>query len=655
MSAQVTRTETCNATRIRVAPDRGCLSAKVRANALAIVRADIALTAQPDCWSALLPPTRLWVFLFAVLLACLSAPEVMAQRSPTQAAPEAATGTSEKQIATAERFMVSAANPLAVDAGVEILAEGGTAVDAAIAVQLVLNLVEPQSSGIGGGAFLLHWDADQKTLVSFDGRETAPAAARPDRFLVDGEPMPFGRAVHSGLSIGVPGLIRMLADAHEQHGKLPWARLFQPAIRLSTDGFRVSPRLHKLLTWMGADRFGPRARAYFFDGAGAPHPVGHRLVNLAFAATLKRIAEGGPAAFYEGELAQAIVDTVRDAPNAAGDMTRDDLAAYRTVMRPPHCTLYRAYRICGMGPPSSGAITIAQTLNLIEPFDIGVGRAAAMQAHALHVIAEAQKLAFADRGRYLADPDHVEIPASLLDAAYIAERRRLINRRRASASVAPGYPPGVAKRAFGRDATVERAGTSHISIVDADGNVVSMTTTIESAFGSRLMVGGFLLNNELTDFSRRPVDRDGYPIANRVGPNKRPRSSMAPTIVFAPDGTFFAAVGSPGGSRIILYVTKALIALIDWNYDAQAAARLMNFGSRGRGFEIEFTPNIIDALRAFFASTERSMVWHAINLKPFGHRISPVGMTSGLQIIVRRDRGYEGGADPRREGVSRGE
>lgn len=591
---------------------------------------------------------------FALFAILIQNSTVAAQVS--RAAPEAASRLSKQGVTRSKRFMVAAANPLAVRAGYDILAAGGSAVDAAIAVQLVLNLVEPQSSGIGGGAFLLHWDQARSSLTTYDGRETAPATAQPDRFMRNGRRMPFGRAVHSGLSIGTPGLVALLARAHRKHGRLPWAQLFAPAIKLSREGFMISPRLAFLVSWMGYKNFGPHARQYFFDDTGAPKPAGARLVNLEFAATLRAIANRGPEAFYSGAIAQAMVDAARNAPNAAGDLSLDDLAAYRVAERPPVCQRYRSFNICGMGPPSSGALTVAQSLSLIERYNIGTQPPHAMNVKALHVIAEAQKLAYADRNRYIADPDVVAVPSGMLDAGYLSERGKLLNRRRAAPRQKPGLPPGAARQAFGRDETIEASGTSHISVVDANGNAVSMTTTIESAFGSRVMAAGFLLNNELTDFSFRPVDADGRSIANAVGPNKRPRSSMAPTIIFRPDGSFHAALGSPGGSRIILYVTKAIVGLIDWKLDAQAAVNLPNFGSRGRGFELEIQPAItIGDWTRYLSFAARPSVWHAIKLKPFGHEVRPNLMTSGLHVIVKRDDGYEGAADPRREGMVLGD
>lgn len=576
----------------------------------------------------------------ALLLASTSLGGALAQEAPPrpQLEPEAATGHAEKSLATSKRYMISAAHPLAADAGREMLQAGGSAVDATIAAQLVLGLVEPQSSGLGGGAFLLHWDREASELRTYDGRETAPASARPDRFLIDGKPIDFGSAVQSGLSVGTPGLPRLLEHIHKHHGKLPWAKLFEPALKLAREGFEISPRLHLSLRWFGPESLSPAARRYFHDESGSPLPIGHRLKNFEYAATLEALAAGGADAFYSGPIAEAIVAAVKAAPNAAGDLTLADLASYAVVERPPLCIPYREHRVCGMGPPSSGGMTIAQTLGMIERFDLGRSPDDAMGIPAIHLITEAQRLAFADRNRFLADPAFVSIPDGLLGDAYLASRTSLIDPVRAMAHAEPGNPGKHAS--FGIDATIERAGTSHLSVIDADGNAVAFTTTIEGPFGSGLYAAGFLLNNELTDFSFRPTDGEGRPIANRVEGGKRPRSSMAPTIVFDGKGEFFASLGSPGGSRIILFVTKALIGLIDWRLDAQAAIDLPNFGSTGKALELEFG---------------WSTVWRALLLKGYGHEIAPDVMTSGLHIVAKRNGVIEGGADPRREGVALGD
>ncbi len=557
----------------------------------------------------------------------------------TRPAPEAGTGRQTKTLSIAQRYMVASAHPLGAEAGREILRKGGSAIDAAIAMQLVLGLVEPQSSGIGGGAFLVHWDNAARKVESYDGRETAPAAATPDRFLLDGKPMAFESAARSGLSVGVPGVMRMLEMVHRRHGKLPWVALFEPAIKLAEDGFPVSPRLSMLLNWRGAQKFAPRARAYFFDEAGRARPGGSILKNPEYAATLKAMASSGAGVLHEGPIAEEIVAAVAAAPIRKGDLTLADLATYEPLARPPLCFMYRERNICGMGPPSSGATTIGQTLKLIEPLAGISGRDAILSAPAVHAIVEAEKLAYADRNFYIADPDFVAPPEGLLDDRYVAERRKLIDSSKAASGVKPGVPPGLKKPA-GVDATMEAPGTSQISIVDGDGNAVSMTTTIESAFGSHLWAAGFLLNNELTDFSFRPIDDVGNPVANAVGPGKRPRSSMAPTLVFDARGDLEAVTGSPGGGRIILYVVKTLVAMLDWQLDAQASADLMNFGSEGVGL---------------VAESELDPKWPALELSAYGHKVKLEMMTSGVQTIARREGRLEGGTDPRREGVALGD
>lgn len=579
----------------------------------------------------------------ALLFACLLTSPLVAQDAGlprSQLEPEAGSGRTDKTLAVSNRYLISTANPLASDAGREMLRAGGSAVDAAIAAQLVLGLVEPQSSGLGGGAFLLHWDESKKELLTYDGREAAPAGAKPDRFLRNGKPMDFDTAVRSGLSVGTPGLPRLLEHAHKRHGKLPWAKLFEPAIKLARDGFEISSRLYFMLRWFGTDALSPTARSYFFDDNGSPLPIGYRLTNPAYAKTLQTLSEKGADAFYSGPIAEAIVETVAKAPNAAGDLTLADLAGYAIAERPPVCIDYRARRVCGMGPPSSGGMAIAQALKMLERFDLGHTPDDAMGIPAMHLVVEAERLAYADRDRYLADPAFVPALAGLLDPAYLASRSALIDPAKAMPHVEPGLPPAADKRAFGIDATYERAGTSHLSVIDADGNAVAFTTTIEGPFGSGLMAAGFLLNNELTDFSFRPADDAGNPVANRVEGGKRPRSSMSPTIVFDENGAFSAALGSPGGSRIILFVMKTLVGMIDWQLDAQTAIDLPNFGSTGRAVELEYG---------------WSTIWQALMLKSYGHAISPDLMNSGLHVVAKRNGRLEGGADPRREGVALGD
>lgn len=555
-------------------------------------------------------------------------------------APEGPSGFTPKPLVKAKKQMVVAANPLATEVGLGILRQGGSAVDAAIAVQMVLNVVEPQSSGIGGGAFILTWDAATKTLLNIDGRETAPEAATPELFLdEEGRPLPRKVAMESGRSVGVPGVLAALKLAHHRYGKLPWADLFAPAIALARDGFAISPRLAQLLAGSDPANFAPAARAYFFDAQGRPLPMGYRLTNQALAQTFENIAKHGTAAFYDGDIARAIAAVVDSDPRGPGTLTAADLANYRARLREPVCVPYRAYEVCGAALPSSGAVTVGQVLALVEPFDLG---ADPLSAEPVHLIVEAERLAFADRGRYLADPDFVPAPTGLLDPSYIDQRRALIDRTRARGDVSAGTPPNTRQGFYGRDATVENIGTSHISIVDGSGNAVAMTTSIEQSFGSRLMVRGFLLNNELTDFSFAPVDEDGHPVANRVEGGKRPRSSMDPTMIFSDsDGRSLRYVlGSPGGPGIILFVVKAIVAMLDWNLGPQEATALVNFGSTGGGFLIE--PG--DA-------------WNGLAevMQSFGHEVKRFAFTSGLHIIAVTPDGLEGGADPRREGVALGD
>ncbi len=540
---------------------------------------------------------------------------------------------------SAKRHMVAAANPLAADAGLAMLRGGGSAIDAAIAVQMVLALVEPQSSGLGGGAFIVHYDAGAKTTTTYDGRETAPEAAKPERFLgADGKPLPFRLAVAGGLSVGAPGVLRALELAHKAHGKLAWTGLFQPAIDLARQGFAVSPRLSAALAEEKALRDDPAARAYFYAPDGTAWPAGHVLKNPALAGTLDAIARGGADAFYRGPLAQRIAATVRGAAKNPGDLTAADIAAYQAKERPAVCGPYRVWTVCGMGPPSSGGLTVLQILGAVQRFDLKAMKP--MSAEAVHVIAEAMRLAYADRGLYMADGDFVKVPVKgLIDPAYLAERAKLIAPGKAMDKAVPGEPPGREARLWGRDASPELPSTSHIVVVDAAGNAVSMTTTIEDAFGARLMVDGFLLNNELTDFSFSPTD-NGKPVANRVEGRKRPRSSMSPTLVFDRDGKLVLALGSPGGSAIINYVAKALIGVLDWGLDIQAAIDLPNFGSRGGATELEKGTSA-EALRPA--------------LEAIGHKVAVLPFVSGLQGIVLGPAGLSGGADPRREGVARGD
>ena len=587
----------------------------------------------------MLPPmTRRRILLLALLLLALSA-SGLAPRAYAFEQPESESGFLPKPLVKAKRHMVVAAHPLAAEAGLAILRKGGSAVDAGIATQMVLNLVEPQSSGIGGGGFILYWDAGAKQLKSIDGRETAPSAATPELFLDEqGNPLPRDAAMASGLSVGVPGVLAALKLAHDKYGKLPWEELFQPAIALARDGFPVSPRLARLLAEQDPASFAPEARAYFFDPQGRPWPSGYKLANPALAETFAMIARDGPEAFYEGEIARDIADAVQSDPRKPGKLTAADFTSYRAKEREPVCVPYRIHRVCGMGPPSSGGAAVGQVLAMIEPFDLGP---APLGARPAHFIAEAERLALADRARYLADSDFVPVPlAGLLDPIYLAERRALIDPERASAHVAAGSPPNTKQGAFGNDRTRERGGTSQLSVVDDSGNAFSMTTSIEYAFGARTMVRGFLLNNQLTDFSFLPVDEAGRPIANRVEPGKRPRSAMDPTIVLGEDGALRYVLGSPGGPAIILYNVKALVALVDWGLDAAEASALVNFGGTEQAVLLE-----------------PGTAWDPLaeSLDAMGHDVRRDPLTSGEHIIAVTPEGLEGGADPRREGVALGD
>lgn len=561
----------------------------------------------------------------------------IATAQPLAPAPEAATGRTTRALGTAQRFMVAAANPLAAAAGRDILRAGGSAVDAAIAVQFVLNLVEPQSSGIGGGAFLVHWDEPARKVSTLDGRETAPAAATPDRFMKDGTAMPFREAVIGGRSVGVPGTLKLLEEAHRRWGRLPWSDLVAPALRLAEDGFTVSPRLNGMLAGETVLPRNTLAAAYFYEPDGKPKAVGTILKSPAFATTLRAIAARGAKAFYEGEIAQDIVATVTGHPANPGDITLADLAAYKVEEREPVCGAYRVWRLCGMGPPSSGAIAIQQMLGMLEAQDL---RRMGPGAEAAHWFSEAGRLAFADRALYLADPAFFSVPVrGLIDRDYIRSRAQLISPERSMGRAKAGEPPHRRAQLLAPSDGIEN-GTSHISVVDAQGNAVAMTTTIEDGFGSRLMTrGGFLLNNELTDFNFAP-EEDGKPVANRVEPGKRPRSSMAPTLVFDAFGRLYAVVGSPGGSQIIGYVAKTLVALLDWKMDPQQAVDFGNFGSRNGPTELE--------------KGSEAEAWKPA-LEAKGHEVRLLEMTSGTQAIVKTPEGFLGGADGRREGVAIGD
>ena len=567
-----------------------------------------------------------------------------------------------------QRWFISAANPYAVEAGADILRRGGSAVDAAIATQAVLGLVEPQSSGLGGGAFMVYFDPTKAILETFDGRETAPASATSDRFLKeDGTPMDFREAVIGGLSVGVPGAVRMLGMAHEDYGTLPWGEPWQAAAELADQGFVISPRLHGLLDRFYFLKQSPAAAAYFYDENGNPHPEGHVLKNPDYARTVRTIADQGADAFYTGAIAQAIVEAVNNPRKLVpasesegaessqtmltpGGMTMADLASYRAIKRTPVCGEYRGYELCSMAPPSSGGVTLLQTLMLLERFDMA--GAGAGSAEALHLLLEASRLAYADRAKYLADQDQIAaaggltqeaLVAGLLNPDYIAARSALINPDISTETVTAGDPSLYTLSVdagkwdgYAPGDSPQPPSTSHFTIIDGAGRVVSMTTTVESVFGSNQMAAGMILNNQLTDFSFSPV-RDGVPVANAVAGGKRPRSSMSPVIIFAPDGEVWAALGSPGGPAIIGYVVKTVLALIDWEMDMQAAIDLPHAViPRGKAFleKDGFDAQIVTALEAK------------------GHDIGERALTSGLHgFKINPDGTLDGGADKRREGT----
>ncbi|OGA27649.1 MAG: gamma-glutamyltransferase [Betaproteobacteria bacterium RIFCSPLOWO2_02_FULL_65_24] len=570
------------------------------------------------------------LFILAVVAA-----RVFAQTPDAQ--PEPSSGYSAKQAVHAKRFMVVAAHPLAAKAGYDVLKAGGNAVDAAIATQLVLALVEPQSSGLGGGGFALVYSNTERKLLAWDGRETAPAAATPDRFLTrEGRPLRYREAVGSGKSVGVPGLGRLLEALHRRHGRTQWSRLFEPAIRTAEEGFEISPRLERLIAQDLLLSASPSAKPYFFRADGSPKRSGERLRNPELAQVLRRVAAQGADAFYAGDIARDIVAAVRAHP-VPGDITADDLERYRVIERAALCTDYRTRRVCGMSPPSSGGVTVAMILGLVERFPLDRMRPASLEA--VHLFAEAGRLAYADRDRYIADPDFVAQPlAQLLDRDYLRRRSQLISRQRSLGTALPGSLPAVTRAA---DTTHELPSTTHLSVVDAEGNAVALTSSVESAFGSRIMVRGFLLNNQLTDFAWIARDAEGD-AANRVEGGKRPRSSMAPTIVFDAQDRLRLVIGSPGGHQIINFVAETLIGVIDWKLDIQRAVSLPSFGSRNRNNEIEIEKGTsLEAL--------------APQLRARGHAVRVLDMPSGLHGIAVSAQGLTGGADPRREGVALGD
>lgn len=534
----------------------------------------------------------------------------------------------------AEGGVVSTADPRASEAGVEMLRKGGSATDAAMAVMLALTVVEPQSSGIGGGGFLLHHDGQSGLIESIDGRETAPAAASERRFLsTDGKPMPFRDAVPGGISVGVPGNVALMAKAHAKWGKLGWAELFAPAIRLAEEGFVVNQRLFDSLstrTQLWADF--PAARAlYFVDGK--PAPVGTTIRNPALAAFLKRLAAEGPDAFYKGANVEAVSGALADAPRNPAIVSREDFAAYAAKDRPPVCGAYRTYKVCGMGPPSSGAVAVIQILGMLDRFDLErLGRESPV---AWHLIGEAMRLGYADRDTWLADPDFVAVPvAGLIDPAYIRARSRLIDQRRPRADYPHGTPAGAPVRARVESGNIPS--TTHFVVVDGQGDIASMTSTVEGGFGSQIVVNGYVLNNELTDFSFSP-EEEGTLVANRVQPGKRPLSSMAPTIVYDAAGKPVFAVGAAGGRTIIMQVVKAIVARLDWGMDARSAIATGLLYFNRDGLVIEDGSDLLPLKPA---------------LEAMGHKVTLARLPLKANAAALTENGWQGAADPRSPGVA---
>ncbi|MEQ1942907.1 gamma-glutamyltransferase [Mesorhizobium sp. VNQ89] len=578
--------------------------------------------------------------LILTALAALLAMPAVAQQASDVIAPESPSAIEQKAAVRATKHMVIAANPLAAQAGLDVLRNGGNAADALVVVQTVLGLVEPQSSGLGGGAFLTWYDAAGQTVTTFDGRETAPAAATPALFLgADGEPLGFFDAVIGGRSVGVPGVPRLMEAVHAKYGRTPWKDLLQPAIDMAEGGFAVSPRLNTMIT-EDIERLDtqPATRAYFFDASGAPLAAGTLVRNPDYAQTLRAIADGGADAFYTGEIAEKIVAAVNTHATNPGSLSLKDLADYQVKERPAVCAPYRGLSVCGMGPPSSGALSIGQILGMVEPFDLAT--LGADDPESWRIIGDATRLAFADRERYIADSDFVSIPKGLLNTGYLAERSALISRPTAltDGDVKPGEPPWDKAELRMDGAAFDMPATTHFVIVDDEDNVASMTSSVENAFGSRQIVAGFILNNQLTDFSFAP-EKDGQTVANRVEPGKRPRSSMAPTIVLK-DGKPVYALGSPGGSSIIPYVANTLIALIDWKLDMQAAISMPHMLNRFGTYELE---------------AETSAEGFVDDLEALGFKTKAGDLNSGLHGIAITPEGLTGGADPRREGVAVGD
>lgn len=571
---------------------------------------------------------------------CLLAPFTAAAQF---SGPEPATGRKERTLSTAGQHMVAAANSLAAEAGREMLRQGGSAVDAAIAAELVLGLVEPQSSGLGGGGFMVV-AAPGGEVTTYDGRETAPAATSPDRFLLpDGQPMPFFEALDNARAVGVPGLAAMMKLAHDRHGRLPWADLFQPAIRLAEEGFPAQPRMVEVLTsWRHLLETRPDMRAtYYRDGAGPP-AIGEMFRNPALAETMRRLAADGPQAMHEGAVGQEIVRHLRSlaGPDGPATPTEQDLAQYRALERDAVCAPYRQWQVCGMAPPSAGGIAVLQILGMLEAFPMA--ELGADDPAAWHFFAEASRRAYADREVFVGDPAFVKVPVrGLIDSGYLAGRAADIERAQATRGTVPaGDPPWREGRAYAPGSEPDAPSTTHLSVVDGDGLTVAMTNSVEFAFGSGIVAGGMVLNNELTDFAFVPTGADGLPVANAPAGGKRPRSSMAPMVVFDAQGRPVLTIGSPGGTAIIAFVAQAMVAILDWGMDPQAALDLPHLVNRNGSTVVE-------------AGAEGDALAEA--LRALGHEVERADLNSGLHAILVTPDGLQGGVDPRRDGAALGD
>lgn len=573
----------------------------------------------------------------AIKVVCLSIALSVGAQAVERNEPEAATGYENKQAHIGKEYMVVAANPYASWAGKNIVEQGGSAIDAAVAIQAMLTLVEPQSSGIGGGAFILYWDNKTKTLHTFDGRETAPAAVNPYWFYNGTKSMSWLEAVVGGKSVGVPGALRALETAQKSFGKLPWKTLFEDAINTSAKGFKVSPRLAHLVEidrHPGLKQF-PSSATYFYP-AGLPLKAGTIKKNKALADTLRHIAEEGADYFYQGPIAEKIVKAVNNAPINAGKMTLEDLASYEALKKKPICGDYRNNKICGMAPPSSGGINVFQILKLLEGQDLS--SLSPDSVAFINLFAQASALSYADREKYVADSDFVDLPfAALINDPYLKRRAQGISADKPWKKVRAGEP--YTNRSISVGMNLEQPNTSHFSVVDKEGNAVSITTSIEFMFGSGLMVEGFLLNNQLTDFSFNP-ERGGWPVANRVEPGKRPRSAMSPTMVFDEDGELSLVVGSPGGSRIVSYVAQTLFGVLDFGLNIQEAINLPRVTNRNDYTALESKTPLVSLKGP---------------LETLGHTVKIIDLNSGLHGIQLKDGQLIGGADPRREGVAVGQ